>query len=85
MSKIILGLCVAALSSVASAGMINNGTWAGWTQFADDGIVGPGGGGEMFDTEYFLYKYNANTNVLSIGLQTACLENTQNVARGGLL
>ncbi len=35
-----------------------------------DGIVGPGGGGQQFDTEYLFYKYNADTNDLSIGLQT---------------
>ncbi len=43
----------------------------GWTMFADDdGIVGPGGGGQKFDAEYLFYKYNATTNDLSIGLQT---------------
>lgn len=40
-----------------------------WTQFAvDDGIVGPGGGGQAFDAEYFFYSLNGTQ--LSIGLQT---------------
>ena len=43
----------------------------GWTMFADDdGVVGPGGGGQRFDTEYLFYKYNEYSNSLSIGLQT---------------
>ena len=41
----------------------------GWTQFADDdGIVGPGGGGQGFDAEYLYYKVEGS--VLSLGLQT---------------
>ena len=40
-----------------------------WTQFAnDDGIVGPGGGGQAFDAEYLYYSLNGTQ--LSIGLQT---------------
>jgi len=35
-----------------------------------DGVVGPGGGGQSFDTEYMFYKYDANTNNMSIGIQT---------------
>ncbi|MCP3928862.1 MAG: PEP-CTERM sorting domain-containing protein [Bacteroidetes bacterium] len=56
--------------------------WAddSWTEFsysggallngAPDGIIAPGGGGQSFDTEYLFYKYNADSNDLSIGLQT---------------
>ena len=41
----------------------------GWVQFADDdGIIGPGGGGQAFDAEYFFYQYHEN--ILSLGLQT---------------
>jgi len=47
----------------------------GWTQFANDdgynttsGFVGPGFGGQRFDTEHLFYKLK--DNILSIGLQT---------------
>ncbi|MEW6428966.1 MAG: PEP-CTERM sorting domain-containing protein [Thermodesulfobacteriota bacterium] len=46
----------------------------GWTQFADDdlvgnnGWVGPGRGGQPFDAEYLYFKRDGN--LLSIGLQT---------------
>lgn len=47
----------------------------GWTQFAEEDLVGSGGfyvgpgwGGQKFDAEYLLYQLNGNT--LSIGLQT---------------
>mgnify|MGYP001087931620 CR=1 FL=1 len=43
----------------------------GWTQFADDDAhIGPGGGGQRFDTEYLFYKYNETSKDLTIGLQT---------------
>nr|MBC8386415.1 PEP-CTERM sorting domain-containing protein [Gammaproteobacteria bacterium] len=35
-----------------------------------DGVIDPGNGGQAFDTEYLFYKYDANLNNLSIGLQT---------------
>ncbi len=35
-----------------------------------DGVIDPGGGGQKFDTEYLFYKYDANSNNLSIALQT---------------
>ncbi len=41
----------------------------GWIQIADDeGIVTPGGGGQLFDAEYLFYKIA--DDVLSIGLQS---------------
>jgi hypothetical protein len=44
------------------------GIFNDWTMFADDdGVVGPGGGGQDFDAEYFFYKLDGN--ILSIGLQ----------------
>lgn len=61
--------CSTFLSGGASAALISDGTWDGWTTFADhDGIVGPGGGGETFDAQFLLYKVEGD--VLSIGLQT---------------
>ncbi len=35
-----------------------------------DGIINPGGGGQAFDTENLFYKYNADTNEMSVGIQT---------------
>ena len=40
-----------------------------WTQIgADDGHIGPGGGGQAFDAEYLYYKVDGNT--LYLGLQS---------------
>lgn len=67
--KALLGLGFAVFTSAASAALISDGTWDGWTQFADDDhFVSPGGGGQAFDAEYLLYKIEGD--VLSIGLQT---------------
>lgn len=63
------------LSGGASAALISDGTWDGWTTFADDdgfntgtGYVGPGYGGHAFDAQFLLYKID--NGILSIGLQT---------------
>lgn len=43
----------------------------GFSQFAnEDGVVGPGSGGQDFDAEYLFYKYDESSHNLSIGLQT---------------
>jgi hypothetical protein len=73
LKHISLVVAATALSSAVVAGPVNpllsNGTWDGWTVFADhDGVVGPGGGGQAFDAEYLLVKTEGNT--LYVGLQT---------------
>ena len=43
----------------------------GWTLLSNhDGVIGPGSGGQDFDAEYLFYKYDADLNNLSVGLQT---------------
>lgn len=70
------------LSTIAAAALVvaaANPVWAtpvagifsgpGWKMFAnDDGQIGPGGGGQKFDAEYFFYKIEGS--MLSVGLQT---------------
>lgn len=57
------------LSLPVSASVLDYWAATGWTMFADDdGIVGPGGGGQAFDAEYLFYKKQGN--MLSIGLQS---------------
>ncbi len=64
-----LAVVMGLFSGSVSAGLISDGTWDGWTVFADDdGIVGPGGGGHTFDAQYLLYKVEGTT--VSLGLQT---------------
>ncbi len=69
-----VGLGLVLFSSAVNAGLINDGTWAGWTEFAAEdqegnfNYVDPGYGGQQFDAEYLLYKLDGTT--LSIGLQT---------------
>ena len=69
-----IGLTAAvAFSTAVTAGpvtgLIDDGTWEGWTIIADDdGTVGPGGGGQSFDTEFLLYMIEGDT--LHLGLQT---------------
>lgn len=46
----------------------SNGALLGYTD--DDGVIGPGGGGQRFDTEYLFIKYDDTSHNLSIGLQT---------------
>ncbi|MBU0966536.1 MAG: PEP-CTERM sorting domain-containing protein [Proteobacteria bacterium] len=67
--RVIAALAVAsAACQTANADPITTVFDSSWTQIAnDDGIVGPGGGGQAFDAEYLYYKLNGNT--LSIGLQ----------------
>ena len=56
-------------SGVAVSAPLSIWSAEGYTQFAnDDGHVGPGGGGQSFDAEYFYYKLEGS--ILSIGLQT---------------
>ena len=65
------GCLLNASASYAGPVTAELGLWAtdGWTQFGDDdGVVGPGGGGQAFDAEYLYYKLDGNT--LSLGLQT---------------
>jgi len=67
---LVLGLIFVA-GSVFAAEISSFDGWVtdGWTMIADDdGIVGPGGGGQAFDAEYLFYKIDGNN--LSIGLQT---------------
>lgn len=65
---------VLAISSSASAALISDGTWDGWTvatsedQEGNFNYVNPGYGGQAFDAEHLLYKIDGS--VLSIGLQT---------------
>ncbi len=71
--QIIQGITVISAITIgwqtAGATVIDKFTEDGWIQFADDeGIVGPGGGGQAFDAEYLFYKKEGST--LSIGLQT---------------
>lgn len=68
-----MGTLLLGLTSVSS-NAAPFGFWAtdGWTSFAvtpvnEDGQIGPGGGGQLFDAEYLYFKQSLNT--LSIGLQ----------------
>ena len=72
-SKLVVVLSLL-VTSVSHADLIDNGTWNGWTVFANEDLTGsfdfvdPGFGGQRFDSEYLLYKLEGNS--LSIGLQT---------------
>lgn len=74
--KIILSTALIALSANVSASVIsqlNDGSWTVMSGASEDQTVdnlGPGYGGQFFDAEYLLYKFDTPTNVLSIALQT---------------
>lgn len=68
---------LACLPLAASASLLD--VWTDWTLMSvtngdtdtvDENKVDPGWGGQAFDAEYLLYKYDGNTGTLSIGLQT---------------
>lgn len=68
-------LALLSLATTASATKLSFWDTDGWTEMTQtggygDGIVDPGAGGQAFDVEYLLYKFDASTNTLSIGLQT---------------
>jgi hypothetical protein len=74
MKKLVITLGILLLPGVVNAGLIDDGTWAGWSVLATEdqegnfNYVDPGYGGQRFDAEYLLYKLEGN--ILSIGLQT---------------
>jgi len=80
MNNIFKSAALIALTSVslsASASLLN--VWTDWTLMSvtngdtdtlDENYVDPGYGGQAFDAEYLLYKYDSATGTLSIGLQT---------------
>ena len=80
MSNIFKSAALIALASVsfsASASLLN--VWTDWTVMSvtngdtdtvNADYVNPGWGGQAFDAEYLLYKYDSATGTLSIGLQT---------------
>ena len=78
-----IALTAAVISSTANAGKLGLWDAEGWTDIttaptsgnpedwvSGSGYVDPGYGGQSFDAEYLLYKYDNATNTLSIGLQT---------------
>lgn len=70
-SQFLLCLLSAMLALPAQAALISDGTWDGWTVFAaEDGSIDFGGGGQRFDAEYLLYKYDSERHILSLGLQS---------------
>lgn len=62
------------LPMAASASLLN--VWGSdWNQMTvtaghGDGVVAPGVGGQAFDVEFLMYKFDASTNTLHVGLQT---------------
>lgn len=70
-TKLWTSLICLVLQSAATAELIAGETWTGWTIISnEDDVIDFGGGGQTFDAEYLLYKYDANSGSLSIGLQT---------------
>ncbi|MBB3167197.1 PEP-CTERM sorting domain-containing protein [Simiduia aestuariiviva] len=65
---------LASLPMTASASLLS--VWdSDWQQMTPtsgngDGPVGPGVGGQPFDVEFLMYKFDASTNTLHVGLQT---------------
>ncbi|MDN3637325.1 PEP-CTERM sorting domain-containing protein [Simiduia curdlanivorans] len=75
--KSIAAVIFASMSLSASASLLD--VWSGWTVMTvtngdtdtlNENYVNPGYGGQAFDAEYLLYKYDASTGTLSFGLQT---------------
>ncbi|UTA48534.1 PEP-CTERM sorting domain-containing protein [Simiduia sp. 21SJ11W-1] len=58
----------------ASASLLN--VWGSdWNQMTvtagnGDGVIAPGVGGQPFDVEFLMYKFDASSNTLHVGLQT---------------
>lgn len=77
MNKLIKTTALALLASLplsASASLLS--VWGtDWHQMTvtagyGDGVVAPGVGGQAFDVEFLMYKFDASSNTLHVGLQT---------------
>ena len=74
MKRLISVAMLSLSAATVNAGLIDDGTWNGWTQIASEdkegsfNYVAPGFGGQAFDAEYLFYKVSGTT--LSLGLQT---------------
>ncbi len=76
LTKTISALLLAATASVSQAAILDFWAAEGWSNAASEdqdgtfNYVDPGFGGQDFDAEHMFYRFDNNTNVLSLGLQT---------------
>ncbi len=74
--KTISALLLAATASVSQAAIMDFWATEGWNTVASEDQEGyfnyldPGTGGQAFDAEYLFYRFDHDSNVLSLGLQT---------------